>query len=373
MKAVLADIKNGTFAAALHRRPGRRRAGVQGAPREGRAAPDRADRPRAAQADGLGEVATTPTTPRAPPPADAVGVPATTPATASEVPRAPQPTGTPSRGVLRSHRCRTARCQTRRRTSCRTLHDGQRLLDVGSGPAPSPPTGSAGARRRRPRARRPGGSAHEPARRAARRRSPTASSTTSTPIDARRTSADPVPASCRDRCGRAYADPVGAPVEARDPSTGVAGGPAASWTRLTTRPTRGNGGEPDGPGGGCEPGRRRWPRAYVDRPLAPTWCYATPGGRGTACGAVCRRAARRLRARRRGRGRTTRGGAAGATRSRRRPGGRSGGRRRRWISRDHARACGCVAWSGATWRRGPSDGAPRPADCTARSPSRRTA
>ncbi len=42
---------------ALHRRPGRRLAGVQGPAREGRAAPDRADRPRAAQADGLGEVA----------------------------------------------------------------------------------------------------------------------------------------------------------------------------------------------------------------------------------------------------------------------------------------------------------------------------
>ena len=55
MKAVLEDIKNGSFAAALHRRPGRRRAGVQGAAREGRAAPDRGDRPRAAQADGLGE------------------------------------------------------------------------------------------------------------------------------------------------------------------------------------------------------------------------------------------------------------------------------------------------------------------------------
>ena len=53
---------------ALHRRPGRRRAGVQRAPREGRGAPDRGDRPRAAQADGLGEVATTPTTSRAPRP-----------------------------------------------------------------------------------------------------------------------------------------------------------------------------------------------------------------------------------------------------------------------------------------------------------------
>ena len=40
---------------ALHRRPGRRLAGVHGVPREGRAAPDRADRPRAPQADGVGE------------------------------------------------------------------------------------------------------------------------------------------------------------------------------------------------------------------------------------------------------------------------------------------------------------------------------
>ena len=55
---------------ALHRRPGRRRPGVQEVPRAGRAAPDRGDRPRAAQADGLGQVATTPTTSRAPPRAD---------------------------------------------------------------------------------------------------------------------------------------------------------------------------------------------------------------------------------------------------------------------------------------------------------------
>ena len=33
MKAVLADIQNGAFAEAVHRRPGRRRAGVQGAAR----------------------------------------------------------------------------------------------------------------------------------------------------------------------------------------------------------------------------------------------------------------------------------------------------------------------------------------------------
>ena len=42
---------------AVHRRPGRRRPGVQGAAGQGRAAPDRGDRPRAAQADVLGEVA----------------------------------------------------------------------------------------------------------------------------------------------------------------------------------------------------------------------------------------------------------------------------------------------------------------------------
>ena len=41
---------------AVHRRPGRRRPRVQGAARQGRAAPDRGHRPRAAQADGLGEV-----------------------------------------------------------------------------------------------------------------------------------------------------------------------------------------------------------------------------------------------------------------------------------------------------------------------------
>src|SRR4029079_1197736 len=37
-------------------RPGRRLPGVHGVPPEGRAAPDRADRSRAPQADGLGEV-----------------------------------------------------------------------------------------------------------------------------------------------------------------------------------------------------------------------------------------------------------------------------------------------------------------------------
>ncbi len=43
--------------AAVHRRPGRRRPRVPGPAREGRGAPDRADRSRAPQADGLGEVA----------------------------------------------------------------------------------------------------------------------------------------------------------------------------------------------------------------------------------------------------------------------------------------------------------------------------
>ncbi len=57
MVAVLADIQNGVVRPALHRRPGRRWPGVQGIARPGRAAPDRADRPRAAQAHGVGEVA----------------------------------------------------------------------------------------------------------------------------------------------------------------------------------------------------------------------------------------------------------------------------------------------------------------------------
>ena len=55
---------------ALHRRPGRRRAGVQGAAREGRAAPDRGHRAQAAWADVAGCRPATTTTPRAPPPAD---------------------------------------------------------------------------------------------------------------------------------------------------------------------------------------------------------------------------------------------------------------------------------------------------------------
>ena len=55
MVAVLEDIKNGIVRAALHRRPGRRRPGVHATPRRGRAAPDRGHRPRAAQADGVGQ------------------------------------------------------------------------------------------------------------------------------------------------------------------------------------------------------------------------------------------------------------------------------------------------------------------------------
>ena len=54
MKAVLEDITNGTFAQRFHRRPGQRRQGVQGAARQGRAAPSR--RPAASSAaDGLGQ------------------------------------------------------------------------------------------------------------------------------------------------------------------------------------------------------------------------------------------------------------------------------------------------------------------------------
>ncbi len=41
---------------AVHRRPGRRRAGVQGAAGQGRAAPDRGHRPQAARADVLGDL-----------------------------------------------------------------------------------------------------------------------------------------------------------------------------------------------------------------------------------------------------------------------------------------------------------------------------
>ena len=55
MKAVLDGHPERRVRPAVHRRPGRRRPGVQGAAREGRAAPDRGDRPRAARADGLGQ------------------------------------------------------------------------------------------------------------------------------------------------------------------------------------------------------------------------------------------------------------------------------------------------------------------------------
>ena len=57
MKQILAEIKDGIVRPAVHRRPGRRRAGVQGAPRaKGEQHPIEEHRPRAAQADGLGEV-----------------------------------------------------------------------------------------------------------------------------------------------------------------------------------------------------------------------------------------------------------------------------------------------------------------------------
>ena len=57
MKDVLGRHPERRLRPALHRRPGRRRAGVQGAAGQGRAAPDRDHRPRAAQADELGQVA----------------------------------------------------------------------------------------------------------------------------------------------------------------------------------------------------------------------------------------------------------------------------------------------------------------------------
>ena len=55
MLAVLEDIKNGSFAQRFIDDQDAGGPGVQGVPRQGGAAPDRADRPRAAQADGLGQ------------------------------------------------------------------------------------------------------------------------------------------------------------------------------------------------------------------------------------------------------------------------------------------------------------------------------
>ncbi len=55
MKTVLEDIKNGSFAQRFIDDQDAGGTGVQGAAREGRAAPDRGHRPRAAQADGLGQ------------------------------------------------------------------------------------------------------------------------------------------------------------------------------------------------------------------------------------------------------------------------------------------------------------------------------
>ena len=57
MKRILADIQDGTFAQRFIDDQDAGGAEVQGVPRAGRVTPDRADRPRAAQADGLGQVA----------------------------------------------------------------------------------------------------------------------------------------------------------------------------------------------------------------------------------------------------------------------------------------------------------------------------
>ena len=71
MRAVLADIQDGIVRRAVHRRPGRRRPGVQRRYREaGEAHPIEVTGTRAAQADVLGQDRTTPTTSRAKPPAD---------------------------------------------------------------------------------------------------------------------------------------------------------------------------------------------------------------------------------------------------------------------------------------------------------------
>ncbi len=56
MQEVLADIKNGSFAARFIADQDAGCAGVQAAARRGRAAPDRGHRPRAAQAHELGQV-----------------------------------------------------------------------------------------------------------------------------------------------------------------------------------------------------------------------------------------------------------------------------------------------------------------------------
>ena len=55
MQGVLEDIKNGSFAERFINDQDNGGNGVQEVPRAGRVAPDREDRPRAAQADGLGQ------------------------------------------------------------------------------------------------------------------------------------------------------------------------------------------------------------------------------------------------------------------------------------------------------------------------------
>ena len=55
MKQILAEIQDGTFAQRFIDDQDAGGAGVQGAARQGRGAPDREHRPRAAQADGLGQ------------------------------------------------------------------------------------------------------------------------------------------------------------------------------------------------------------------------------------------------------------------------------------------------------------------------------
>ena len=127
MEDVLADIKNGAFAERFITDMDNGSPGVHRVPQEGRVAPDRADRPRAPQADGLGEVARhrlrrghrRPLT-RVDGGQRRSGVPVST------------YTHGHAEAVLRSHRWRTAANSAAYLLP--HLRARQRLLDVGSGP-----------------------------------------------------------------------------------------------------------------------------------------------------------------------------------------------------------------------------------------------
>ena len=154
MKQILAEIKDGSFAQRFIDDQDAGGPEFKALREKGEAAPDRADRSRAAQADGLGEVARR----RLHRGHRHAMIPVTARYTHGH-----------SESVLRSHRNRTAANSAAYLLP--HLHPGQRLLDVGSGPGTitADLAGLVARRGRRPRGERGGGGA-DPAGRARGRR-----------------------------------------------------------------------------------------------------------------------------------------------------------------------------------------------------------